>query len=163
MAGVCNYNLANSIAVKKRFLEDKYFMFNAEVKPYFDLLEPLDKKAYYKYMDRWMNRVYIMECSYKYCSKKEKLHMILRDPRVLKWIIQENISKFLCIIEEHSRQKILLLICANVSIISHLLLMNQERTIYRVISLVLFLIALFIFWILTTRIVYIISKKILKK
>lgn len=69
MAGVCNYNLANSIAVKKRFY-DKYFMVNAEVKPYFDLLEPLDKKAYYKYMDRWMNRVYIMECSYKYCSKK---------------------------------------------------------------------------------------------
>jgi glycosyltransferase involved in cell wall biosynthesis len=93
MGGVSNHNTLNGLSIRKKFLEEKYHMFKTEVEPYFDHLSPYDQKQYRIYMNRWMDRIYIMEYVYGPSSYREKLSMMLKDFRILKWVAEIKITR----------------------------------------------------------------------
>lgn len=93
MNGVSNNNGENGIEIRKKFLEEKYYMFNAEVEPYFDMLTDEDKKEYYIYKNYWMDRIYFLEILLPNKTFKQKLKLFKAEPRRIKWYLRPRLQK----------------------------------------------------------------------
>lgn len=122
MGGISNYNSVSGSVVRKKFLEEKYYMFKTEVEPYFDCLSSYDQKQYHIYMDLYMDRIYTMEFIYGPSSYRQKLSMLLKDFRILKWVAEIKATRIKNDFINHTQDWKQILSFSFLALISHLLI-----------------------------------------
>lgn len=88
--GITNSNNRYGKELRRMFYEDKYLFFRKEVEPYKHLLSEEDRKCYRQYMKEIMARHYFFYIDWPDTSKKERLKMVLKNPKHAWWVFENN-------------------------------------------------------------------------
>ncbi|KJJ66092.1 glycosyltransferase [Clostridium sp. FS41] len=83
-----NFTAAGSLK-RKRFLQDKYHLFEEEVNPYINEMSPEDLKKYKYYIKELLDRTYFFDCIYSECGGKwKKFKLMFSSPQNFLWILE---------------------------------------------------------------------------
>lgn len=91
--GITNSNAAYGVEVRKAFFEDKRYLFESEVEPYFDLLQPEDLKAYKLYRKEIFDREYFFNILWEGSSRGKKLALAVSSPTHFLWVLEQQYMK----------------------------------------------------------------------
>ena len=83
-----NYTAAGSLK-RKKFLQDKYHLFEKEVNPYLNEMPAEDLKKYRYYLKELLDRTYLFDCVYSQCrGKKNKIKLMFSSLQNFLWILE---------------------------------------------------------------------------
>ena len=91
--GVTNTNAAYGKAVRRAFYEDKHRLFEQEVEPYLDMLEPEDLRAYRLYRKEIFDRAWFLDIEWEGGSRTRKLKLALSTPQHFFWVLEQQLIK----------------------------------------------------------------------
>ena len=122
--GVTNSNQRYGKEIRRLFYEDKYTIFRKEVKPYFHLLTPEDKKAFHQYQREIMARHYFFYIDWPDTSVGQKIRLLLAKPIRAWWLFENLFTKM----QDRIPKKKILLASQAVLLLSMLFLNNEGST-----------------------------------
>ncbi len=77
--------------VRKKYLEEKYFLFKHEVDPYLNEMPVADQKKYKYYLSEIQDRAYFFDCILpEQTSKIDKLRQTIRSSKRISWILEKK-------------------------------------------------------------------------
>lgn len=91
--GVTNSNCAYGVEVRAAFFDDKELVYQKEVKPYIDMLEPEDLALLAEYRKEINSRQYFLDVKWVLATKKEKLKLLFDNKDYFKWLIEDKYWK----------------------------------------------------------------------
>lgn len=81
--------------VRRRFLDEKHYLFRTEVEPYIDMMSKNDRKKYKYYLSEVLERTYFFEFEFaNQKSKKSKLKLMFSSSKHFLWIFEKFYWKF---------------------------------------------------------------------
>lgn len=91
--GITNANQAYGEQVRREFYNDKRRLFEQEVEPYLDWLEPEDLRAYHLYKKEIYERNLFLNFEWEHSSRAQKLKLTLSSWQHFWWVVEQQYTK----------------------------------------------------------------------
>lgn len=91
--GVTNSNETYGVEVRRSFYDDKQRLFQQEVEPYMDMLEPEDKEAYRAYRKEVFDYSYFFNIEWEAAPRFKKLKLTLSSWQHFWWVVEQQYTK----------------------------------------------------------------------
>lgn len=91
--GVTNSNTTYGVDVRRAFYMDKLHLFEQEVEPYLDMLEPEDLHAYRLYRKEIFDRAWFLDTEWEGQSRVKKLKLAFSSFQHFCWVLEEQYRK----------------------------------------------------------------------
>lgn len=91
--GITNSNSAYGMTVRRAFYEDKRRLFEQEIEPYLDKLEPEDLRCYNLYRKEIYERNKFLDFEWEGSSRTRKLKLAFSTPQHFLWVLEQQYMK----------------------------------------------------------------------